>query len=93
MWNNAPFRTLSHPTDVKQPLTLGNNVFGDLANQRIDFNGVQSKLQSKKNYRSDNKRLEMKFFVENNEFKDFQDCFIPNSFTYKILKDLCQKIW
>ena len=38
-----------------------NNVFGDLANQRIDFKGVQSKLQSKINYRRNNKRLETDF--------------------------------
>ena len=42
---------------------MRNNVFGDLANQSIDFKGVQSNLQSEKNYRSDNKRLEVEFFV------------------------------
>ena len=68
-----------------------NNVFGDLANQRIDFKGVQSNLQSNKNYRSDSKRLETNFLIKINEIKDFQDYFSPNLFTYKILKDLCQK--
>ena len=40
-----------------------NNVFGDLANQRIDFWGVQSNLQSNINYRRNNMRLELEFFV------------------------------
>ena len=35
--------------------------FHDLANQTIDFIGIQSNLQSTLNYRSDNKRLERSF--------------------------------
>ena len=55
-----------------------------------EFEGVQSKLQSNLNYRSDNKRLETKLSVKKYKIKDFQECFSPNSFYYNILKDLCQ---
>ena len=70
-----------------------NNVFGDLANQKTEFLGLQSILQSRKNYRSDNKRLEMKISMKNLKIKAFQCWFIQNSFTCDILKDLCQKFW
>ena len=39
-------------------------------NQKTDFSGVQPNLQSIKNYRSNNMRLEMKFFNKSDKFKD-----------------------
>ena len=73
--------------------TSENYVFGDLANQTTVFVGVQSNLQSKKNYRSDNKRLEMKFFVKKYEIKDFQGFNSANSSYCQKLKDFHQKFW
>ena len=35
----------------------------------------QVKNRPKKNYRSNNKGLETKFMMKNDEIKDFQDCF------------------
>ena len=70
-----------------------NNVFGDLANHKTEFVGVQSNLQSNFNYRSENKRLEMNCMVKSDKIKDFQECFSSNSFYYNILKELCQKFW
>ena len=93
MWKKRRFQTLSHPLDVKQVKTGESNVFGDLANQRIDFKGVQSNLQSRKNYRSENKRLEMEISMKNSNTKAIQSWFSQNSFVYNILKDLCQKFW
>ena len=49
-----------------------NIVFGDLANQKTESKGVQSKLQLKINYRSKNKRLEMKFYKKKYKFKEFR---------------------
>ena len=49
-----------------------NNVFDDLANQKTEFLGLQSILQSRKNYRSDNKRLEMEISMKNLNTKAFQ---------------------
>ena len=67
-------------------------MFGDLANQKTDFKGVQSKLQLKINYRSKNKRLEMKFFMKKHKFNEFKGFNIANLSHYHELNDFHQKI-
>ena len=64
-----------------------------LANQTTDFEGVQSNLQSKINYRSNNTRLEMKSNVKNYRIKVFQGCNIHNSFLLSTIDRLMSKIW
>ena len=66
----ACFCTLSYPLDVKKLMFVR---FVDLANQETDFMGVQSNLQSYFNYRSENKRLEMDFYVKNDKSKSFKN--------------------
>ena len=44
--------------------------FADLANQKKEFIGVQSNLQSNFNYRSKNMRLEVKFLKKSVKIKD-----------------------
>ena len=57
-----------------------NNMFGDLANHKTEFVGVQSNLQSNFNYRREKKRLELNFYVKTYKIKVLQECFIHNSF-------------
>ena len=75
---------------MKQVKQHGNSVFGDLANQRIDFRGVQSKIQSYLNYRSKNMRLEVKFLVKSEEIKLFSSFNCANLSYYQELKDFHQ---
>ena len=58
-----------------------------------EFEGVQSKLQSNLNYRSDNKRLETKLSVKKYKIKVFQVDFIDNVFNCNELKNLYLKFW
>ena len=67
--------------------------FHTLSNQTTEFEGVQSKLQSILNYRSDNKRLETELSVKKYKIKVFQVDFIDNLFNYNELKNLYQKFW
>ena len=62
-----------------------------LANQKKEFKGVQSKLQSKLNYRSNNMRLEMKFISKSDKIKDFQGFYSFFLSFYRELKNFCQK--
>ena len=64
-----------------------------VANQTTEFEGVQSKLQSILNYRSDNKRLETELSVKKYKIKVFQVNFSDNLFNYNELKNLYQKFW
>ena len=49
--------------------------------------GVQSNLQSYFNYRSENKRLEMDFYVKNDEIKFFQGLNCADLSYYRKLKE------
>ena len=77
---------LTHVTCVLRPC------FDSLLSQsedRLRGSPVKTSVK-KKNYRTNNTRLETKFMMKNDEIKDFQDCFSPNSFSYNILK-ICVK--
>ena len=61
-----------YPSYVRTYETADDDVFllfNNLANEKTDFEGVQSNLQFKKNYWSDNKRLETKFSIKNDKIK------------------------
>ena len=64
-----------------------------VANQTTEFEGVQLKLQSIVNYRSDNKRLETELSVKKYKIIVFQVNFSDNLFNYNELKNLYQKFW
>ena len=57
-------------------------------NHKTDFVVVQSNLQSKKNYKRNNMRLEMKLLQEKWNIKDFKGFHSDNSFYKHELKNL-----
>ena len=73
---------------MKQLTFVQNNFFRDLANQTTEIVGVQSNLQSKENYRSDNMRLERKFVSKSEKIEAFTPCFCSVFLKTKIVSEL-----
>ena len=57
-----------------------------LTNQKAGFSGVQSNLQSNKNYRNDNMRLEMEFVSKSVEIWAFIALFLFSVYQYWKMK-------